>query len=879
MDKEFHIIDVGFIGSYIEERADNDGDNLSKNVSLNVGDNGVYVIDPITGLLKSIPPQNATGSLQFVQLNADGVGSPTSNLIIKNIGKTIKVINVTNTEICVNTKLSGSNYSYESSSMLPEGAKDCLKSIYFTSNHLIHWPTTEQTNAVLEDLSKKIPNDQGFSKKEYKIVKLSDKQLKHIEQETKISHHFLKKLHTLALFDSEYPDNIENSKIKLSNEWDGFSVDKNNHNNLVYSDYFKTGSAEYTNYVFLVTDRTLNDLHHYFVTSSEQKSGEFERTTIYNPDEWIMKKNERKENYGQLIHFKTLSEDGLVLNKPTEDQVLDILSKKEVYKIDPSITDLDLVQDVVATDVFMDIVENTNLFVINKYDEDRIVPIRLLTEEALVIQQNMNLLNPIIQKYEQEISLQEYTINRKVFELIKKYFNFQLNNDFPRYESIGFVKDKFQTLFSGKPFVLNDSNGFEIESEPRTKTFLPEIDSSGVVTTVDIFNPQVELTTDTTASANINFSVNDVVIPFQDTTPIMKRLEFPNDYAESDTFFITKNLFSDSSDRQNEFYTGSAPSSHVKYYLPVYTKLTSDPFSKYVFNISYAHISGSGSSYYDTNNAVEHLPSKTMYKKYLAECFGNQSQMIFKNGIKSDYFYIIEFNRNVFKDRLDSQNIQISLSPISSSQNQLINTGSNFSSNPSSSTIYTLIDNSKTMIVYSSSMFGTEEYYDLMEGTQQDGLKYNENANSWGMIFPKRGLILLDGQVLDQSCSFNTVTASVDGDNIRKLFISISSSCVPNSVRNTNEYWYVRSAELYSDQNYFCRVGQNEFNYSNNYTYVSGSTRKFLYDKVNNSTKTYITSIGLYDDDKNLLAVGKLKKSLLKDSGQEYVFNIKIKSN
>ena len=140
-------------------------------------------------------------------------------------------------------------------------------------------------------------------------------------------------------------------------------------------------------------------------------------------------------------------------------------------------------------------------------------------------------------------------------------------------------------------------------------------------------------------------------------------------------------------------------------------------------------------------------------------------------------------------------------------------------------------------------------------------------------------MILLDGQVLDQSCSFNTVTASVDGDNIRKLFISISSSCAPNSVRNTNEYWYVRSAELYSDQNYFCRVGQNEFNYSNNYTYVSGETRTFLYDKLNNSTKTYMTSIGLYDDDKNLLAVGKLKKSLLKDSGQEYVFNIKIKSN
>ena len=87
----------------------------------------------------------------------------------------------------------------------------------------------------------------------------------------------------------------------------------------------------------------------------------------------------------------------------------------------------------------------------------------------------------------------------------------------------------------------------------------------------------------------------------------------------------------------------------------------------------------------------------------------------------------------------------------------------------------------------------------------------------------------------------------------------------------------MRSADLYADENYFCRIGRNEFNYTNNYTYISGSSRKFFTDRVNNTSKTYISTIGLYNESKELLAVGKLRKPLLKDSGLEYIFNMKIK--
>jgi hypothetical protein len=875
MEKEFHVIEVGFIGSFLEERADNDGDNLRKNVSLNVPNNNIYVINPVTGLLESKIENANTDNPQFVEFSSDKPTSPTTNLIIKNIGRTIKVINKTNTETCVNEKISGSNYIYDSGS-IPSGAEDCLKSIYFTSNSNIHWPTIQQTYSVLDDLSKKIPYDEGFSKKYYKIHPLTDEQLHMIESETKISYDFLKKLHTLFLFDSEYPDNIENSKIKLSPEWDGFSVDKNDSNNLVYSDYFKTGSAEYANFVFLVSDRSLNDLHEYFLSGSVDKTNYFGTTKTYNPESFIDKKYERKENYGNLISLKPKninSDDNLNQVVATEEEILDILYKKELYRMDPSITDLDLVEDVVSTNIFMDIVDGTSIFTINKVDQ---IPVDVeLIPEATSIQENINVIDPLLKKYDELIPINKMVINNKVFSLIKQYVDFQIKNRFPPRQNIFMSKDKFGTLFKNEPFVISTEDGLSFFPDNMAREFILSVDpdTSFITVTTSSIDPQTEITVD-----NVDLLLNDVVQVVDSSNLTLKRLNFTTDYTPSKTVFLTKPIFSNGLDRNSSFYTSSAPISHLSYYVPVYTDNPSSPLSKHIFDIAYAHISGSGSSY--VNNDTQHLPSKTLYKKYLAECFGNQEYMTFKNNPKTDHFYIIEFNRELFRDRLDSQNMQITFAPISSSLIQNFNTGSNFSSNQNSNVIYKLIDDSKTLTAYSASMFGTEEYYNLVEGTQQDGLKYEEeNTESWGMVFPRRGLILLDAQILDKYCNFNTVTGSFEGDNINKLFVSFSSSCAPNQSRTNYEHWYIRSAEQYSDENYFCKIDKNEFNYTNNYTYVSGSARKIFYDRVNNSSKVYITTIGLYDDNKNLVAVGKLKKPLLKDSSEEYIFNVRIKSN
>jgi hypothetical protein len=69
------------------------------------------------------------------------------------------------------------------------------------------------------------------------------------------------------------------------------------------------------------------------------------------------------------------------------------------------------------------------------------------------------------------------------------------------------------------------------------------------------------------------------------------------------------------------------------------------------------------------------------------------------------------------------------------------------------------------------------------------------------------------------------------------------------------------SYTLYETQ-YKCTIGADEFNYSNNPSIISGSEGE-LYDFATGSFfAPYVTTVGLYDNSYNLLAVGKLAKPL-----------------
>lgn len=74
---------------------------------------------------------------------------------------------------------------------------------------------------------------------------------------------------------------------------------------------------------------------------------------------------------------------------------------------------------------------------------------------------------------------------------------------------------------------------------------------------------------------------------------------------------------------------------------------------------------------------------------------------------------------------------------------------------------------------------------------------------------------------------------------------------------------------------YFCRVKHNEFNYSANPTYLTGSQIR-VKNETGDIPISYITSIGLYSADNELLAVGKFSEPIRKDNNIEMTFRARL---
>ena len=74
----------------------------------------------------------------------------------------------------------------------------------------------------------------------------------------------------------------------------------------------------------------------------------------------------------------------------------------------------------------------------------------------------------------------------------------------------------------------------------------------------------------------------------------------------------------------------------------------------------------------------------------------------------------------------------------------------------------------------------------------------------------------------------------------------------------------------------FVRPQNSEFNYTTNPSFISGSTGEVLYSQFINNPQTYITTVGLYNDANELLAVAKLSKPLVKDFTKEALIRVKL---
>ena len=78
----------------------------------------------------------------------------------------------------------------------------------------------------------------------------------------------------------------------------------------------------------------------------------------------------------------------------------------------------------------------------------------------------------------------------------------------------------------------------------------------------------------------------------------------------------------------------------------------------------------------------------------------------------------------------------------------------------------------------------------------------------------------------------------------------------------------------------FCRATADEFNYSSNPTYVNPATNKIrVIESGNESTQhafSYITTVGLYDENDNLIAVAKTSRPIEKNDEKDITIRVRL---
>lgn len=147
-----------------------------------------------------------------------------------------------------------------------------------------------------------------------------------------------------------------------------------------------------------------------------------------------------------------------------------------------------------------------------------------------------------------------------------------------------------------------------------------------------------------------------------------------------------------------------------------------------------------------------------------------------------------------------------------------------------------------------------------------------------GLIFYQAGIVVLTGSIFGGllhssaggKADFNGGGISVD-DVLEGSTIDQMNDAVLHRIHNIQ---FNNTTELNSTV-YFCRVNHNEFNYSSNPTYVSGS-RMRVKTQSTDEPVAYITTVGLYNDRNELLATAKLSEALKKSPSTEFTIRARL---
>jgi hypothetical protein len=301
-----------------------------------------------------------------------------------------------------------------------------------------------------------------------------------------------------------------------------------------------------------------------------------------------------------------------------------------------------------------------------------------------------------------------------------------------------------------------------------------------------------------------------------------------------------------------------------RYYYDVYDKNSEETGAESIFSVLYADYQNSGSSTGSYGENLEDNPTQTLYYQYRNILLSpEQNLFTFDKGESSEHIYVINVNRSRYKKRIDTGTWQLTIASLNPVTHEIA----------ASPDYFTFIDDSSGPTVTVSEQGGRS--YKIVSGSIKDGI-YTSDTTPWGLFYPDHGVFVFNGNALDASASFGTPrnpgTSSGD-DSAFHFFTSISGAMAADSASHA---FIGASNESIMSSYYYCRINYNEFNYTNNPTYVSGSNSELRFPEMASQPVVYFTQVGLYSDNNELLAIANLSKPIKKALDREAVIKIKL---
>jgi hypothetical protein len=346
------------------------------------------------------------------------------------------------------------------------------------------------------------------------------------------------------------------------------------------------------------------------------------------------------------------------------------------------------------------------------------------------------------------------------------------------------------------------------------------------------------------------------------TTGIYKRFgEF--DQITGKVEVVTTGLWSGDNGSLNTFFTSSAngvsqsyaTGSSLDYYVNVYESGSND----IQFAIAYGHKEGSGSRTFATYDNATYA-SKATYAQYRSILLDQGDEYFtFDGAYDSSAIYVLNVSRARYKETMDAGNWELTLS------------GSNGS--------FTFIDDSGKKFTDTVGKSGRVFYVasgSLNLGTQSDATinsTTSSNGQGFGLFYPDQGLMILNPQAIGATVGnvpFGGLSGSLSTATEQRNHLKLYQSIVGGAS------FEARRTENVSTSHYFVRATNREFNFSNNPTFVTGSNGAFSEPTFEKDPRTFITTVGLYNDANELLAVAKTSQPIAKSYDKEVLIAVKL---